>query len=203
LEEGNSFCTKCGLERSRIIGKIDRFPSELKDLVELLLGNLDEAFSDPSFTSIDQMVIKCTEDVYNVPETLRGRIYAAGSVTFAPSETYFLDISYGDRLLQSALFKNTAVIRREADDERYVAIYTDQGNYRIGSKVIGDMSIREVSRDPLVIVRYMNDFYMFCPKKGPYIELEGKAVMPQRVQDVYVNQKICLNKNVGLSIRLK
>ena len=202
LADDSNFCTKCGLERSKIINRIGKFPEELRNLVELVIGNLAEASDDMAPINNEGLTIKCTDNVYNVPETMKGKIYAAGSVSFAPTETYFLELCHKGKVIRSALFKNTAVIRRENGDDKCIAIYTDQADYKIRENDIGYMIMREISREPVVLVRFKDEFYIFCPKKEPYLSLEGRKIPPEHVETISVNQRVELNSNFTMTIKL-
>lgn len=201
LDGDSRYCSKCGAERSVIINRIEKFPKELKDLVDLVIGNLAESVRTDHNATNSDLVIKCMDNVYNVPESMRGKIYAAGSVSFAPAEKFLIDFSYSGQPIQSALFSNTAVMRRESGDDKCIAIYTDQGTYRIRKEIMNEIYMRDISRDPIVIVKYEGEFYIFCPKKDQYLILEGKPIKPQLVQILSVNQTVQVNAHSSIMIR--
>ena len=203
LDDDSNYCPRCGIERTKIIRRIETFPAELKRFVDIVLGHLNQSDIESSSTNGNgELKIMSTGDVLNVPESMIGSIYTTGSVSFAPTESYSLDFYYNGELLQSAIFKSTAVIHRNKGDDKNIAIYTDQGEYHIRKDKLNEVSMRDVSRKPIVVVKYRDKLYICCSKEKGYLRIDGLPITPNTIQNLSVNQRVDVNRQSSIIVKL-
>lgn len=203
LDDDSNYCPKCGSERARIIRRIEAFPSEIKGLVDIVLGHLNQSEIESSSTGKNSdLKIMATGDVLNVPESMIGNIYTTGSVSFALAESFSFNFYYDDRLIQSAVFKSTAVMYRVYGDDRNIAIYTDQGEYHIRDDKLYESYRRDVSGTPIIVVKFKDKLYICCKKKEPYLKIDGILLEPNEIRNLSINQKVNVNRYSSLIVRL-
>lgn len=202
LTDDGRYCPQCGSRREEIIRRIKNFPPDLKELVDGIMGALEYHQSkseDSQYTG--EKTIMAMEDVKDIPSDFKGKIYTAGSVTFAPSQSYKVELRYDNAHVQTAAFKSTAIIYRETGNDGSIDILTDQGDYHIGDEKLGQWQRRNISRSPIIIVKYSDDLYVYCNKGGNYLNIENKSIPSHAINNVNLFQAININGKASITIR--
>lgn len=201
VDDGH-YCPQCGKRRNEIIRRIKEFPPELKELVDGIMGVLEYYRSDSETSEFrSEKTIMAMEDVKDIPSDFKGKIYTAGSVTFAPSQSYKIELRYDNAPVQTAAFKCTAIIYRDTAGDGSIAILTDQGDYHIGDEKLGQWQRRIISRSPIIVVKYSDDLYIYCNKGGDYLNIENKPIPSHAICNVNLFQTVNVNGKASIIIR--
>lgn len=204
LDNDDRFCPNCGSERTKIVNRVETFPPEIRELVDMVAGTLSQYdVTTETAQKNGELKIMSTGDLYNVPEHLKGSIFTTGTITFSEGRSYYLDYDYSGKTKLSAVFRNVAVICRVDGENKNIAVYSDMEEYHMGTDVLGSQSMNDISgKHPIVIMRYNEKFYICCRKGGFYVRIENTPLNPNSIHRISVNQRIEVNNHSALKVRL-
>ena len=190
------FCMECGKERTAIIQKVKEMPTEISDIVERINFVIENGTSDEPVSTKEESVIRALGDIKNIDPDFKGRIYATGSISFAPRQMSKLKLSFsGDVLEDEPAYRTVIAIRREENPSRHISVYTDVGHYKLHN--IGDQDMRTVSRNLVVIVAHGNSFYVYGKDIKPgYLKIHDDPVNDNTITQLNPNELIRLGPSL-------
>lgn len=199
LEENMRFCMECGKERTAIIEKIKTMPEEISEVVQRINYIIGESTIICDSTDGSGNIIRALGDIQNIDPDFKGRLYATGSISFAPKQTSKMKISFSNRTLQDEPAYRTAIaLRREENPTRHIAIYTDVGNYSLHD--VGEQEMRTISRNLVIIIAHGSSFYIYGKDiKEGYVKIHDTSVKNNCITELNMNELI----RIGTCLTLK